>query len=68
LPALLTSRRVSPNRPTPELIPLSASNNVWTDQKILNIVMVLEVIRLLCVRDAPGTALNQVSHLFDVLL
>ncbi|KND03311.1 uncharacterized protein SPPG_02358 [Spizellomyces punctatus DAOM BR117] len=59
IPSLLTVRTMLPDRSTPVDIPLSHESIVWADQKIVNAVLVLELVRILAAPKNPSAAVNQ---------
>ncbi|KAJ3045282.1 Vesicle-mediated ER to Golgi transport protein [Rhizophlyctis rosea] len=59
IPLLLTTKSVTPDRPTTFEVPLTHESNVWTEQKIANTCLVLDLIRILVGPKNPNTSVNQ---------
>ncbi|KAJ3083152.1 Vesicle-mediated ER to Golgi transport protein, partial [Quaeritorhiza haematococci] len=60
IPYLLMTRVAMPDRPAPVEVPLTHELNSWDDeQKILNTILVLELVRILVGPNNPNTGINQ---------
>ncbi|KAJ3337518.1 Vesicle-mediated ER to Golgi transport protein [Gonapodya sp. JEL0774] len=62
LPELLLSRpspKISASAPLPEVVPIYSDLVEWTDQKTVNAILVLELVRILVVPNSPNTPGNQ---------
>ncbi|KAI8910647.1 p115 like vesicle tethering protein [Powellomyces hirtus] len=59
IPSVLIVRMIADGRPTPVDAPLTDKSIVWTEQKILNAIFVLELIRILAAPKNPSALVNQ---------
>ncbi|KAI8819235.1 p115 like vesicle tethering protein [Fimicolochytrium jonesii] len=59
IPSLLTMRLMLDDRSEPVDVPLTHDSIVWTDQKVVNAVLVLEIVRILAAPKNPSAAVNQ---------
>ncbi|KAJ3295360.1 Vesicle-mediated ER to Golgi transport protein [Borealophlyctis nickersoniae] len=68
IPTLLTTRAVTPDKPTAFDVPLTHETTVWTEQKSVNACLVLELIRILVGPKNPNTVVNQtVMHQANII-
>ncbi|RKO90358.1 p115 like vesicle tethering protein [Blyttiomyces helicus] len=59
IPQLLTSKASTAEHPVPFDAPLTHEGNAWTDQKVSNTILVLELVRILVGPKNPNTSGNQ---------